>query len=77
MCANCRGITGIAAEQGAEDGRSGFASGGAVIDFDTEANRLIGEATKARKFLSSQTESILSKPDDHVVAALHAVKNVI
>lgn len=66
-----------AGSQGVEYGRQGFASGGAVGDYDSEAERLIEETDKARKFLSSQTEAILSKPDDHVVAALNVVKHVI
>lgn len=73
------GLTGVttAAESGVDQGRNGFASGGAVSDEDGEAARLIRETDAARKFLSSQTEAILDKPDDHVVAALNAVKNII
>jgi hypothetical protein len=63
--------------RGIQDGRQGFATGGSVIDADGEADRLIGETEKARKYLNSKTEKILDKPDHVVVAALNAVKNLI
>jgi len=68
----------IGAAQGSQYGqeveelesRQERATGGAVLDHESESDHLVNEVERVRKSIGSETQAHLDKPDDMVVAAL-------
>jgi hypothetical protein len=54
----------------ADGGRTGYKSGGRILDHGGKADALVRAAESARKAISGTTEPLLDMPDEHVVKAL-------
>jgi hypothetical protein len=63
-------IGAIHARDEARKGREGRAAGGRTVQKAQTAQSLLAAVKRARKAIQSQTETILAKPDEHVVRAL-------